>query len=427
MSDERIGVLGMGYVGLPVAVALAETGAKVVAFDLDPARIEELRRGLDRTREVDAGALRAAHVEYVSDEAALEGCTTFIVTVPTPIDAENRPDLSSRRAATESVARRLAPGGLVVYESTVYPGVTESVCAPLLESISGLEWRRDFHVGYSPERIDPGNASRGFGKSVKIIAADDEATLARMTSIYEPAVPAGLHRAPSIAVAEAAKVIENTQRDLNIALMNEFALIFDRLGIPTRDVLEAAGTKWNFLRFSPGLVGGHCIGVDPYYLTARAEQVGYHPEVILAGRRINDSMGRFVAHKLVKLLARSGARARDARVAVLGVTFKEDVPDLRNSRVLDLVTELVELGLDPVVHDPVVDPAPAASLYGARLVERGALTELDALVLAVPHQAFLAPGAEALSGMLREGGVFIDVKGRIDPSHLHEGTVYWAL
>ena len=301
--SERVGVLGMGYVGLPVAAALAKTGARVVAFDVDARRVDELERGLDRTGEVDMAALAGVDIEYTDDEARLTGCTTFIVTVPTPIDAEKRPDLENLRAATLTVGRRLSAGALVVYESTVYPGVTESICAPLLEETSGLTWKRDFHVAYSPERIDPGNPDRGFGMAVKVIAADDAAALERLAALYGPAVPAGLHRTPRIEVAEAAKVIENTQRDLNIALMNEFALIFDRLGISTRDVLEAASTKWNFLRFSPGLVGGHCIGVDPYYLTARAEQVGYAPEVILAGRRINDSMGRFVAQKLVKLLA----------------------------------------------------------------------------------------------------------------------------
>jgi UDP-N-acetyl-D-glucosamine/UDP-N-acetyl-D-galactosamine dehydrogenase len=426
MSAERIGVVGLGYVGLPVAVGLAVAGARVVAYDLDASRIEELARGIDRTREVDPGALGAAAVTYSAAEAVLSGCTTFIVTVPTPIDAENRPDLQALRAATECVARHLVRGALVIYESTVYPGVTEDLCAPLLEAISGLAWKRDFHVGYSPERIDPGNPARGFGKSVKVIAADDDASLERMAGIYGPAVEAGLHRAPSIRVAEAAKVIENTQRDLNIALMNEFALIFDRLGISTRDVLDAARTKWNFLPFSPGLVGGHCIGVDPYYLTARAEQVGYHPEVILAGRRINDSMGRYVAQKLVKLLARAGARA-NARVAVLGVTFKEDVPDLRNSRVLELVRELDELGFPPMVHDPVVEPAHAARVYGERLVPRDALVDLDALVLAVPHQELLALGPEALGGMLRDEGIFIDVKAVLDRARLGGRRMYWAL
>jgi UDP-N-acetyl-D-glucosamine/UDP-N-acetyl-D-galactosamine dehydrogenase len=427
MSAEQIGVVGLGYVGLPVAVGLATAGARVVAYDLDPSRIDELRRGFDRTHEVDAHALAAATVTYSADESALEGCTTFIVTVPTPLDSENRPDLRSLRAATECVGRRLGRGALVIYESTVYPGVTETLCAPLLEASSGLAWKRDFHVGYSPERIDPGNPLRGFGKSVKVIAADDDASLDRMAAIYGPAVEAGLHRSPSIEVAEAAKVIENTQRDLNIALMNEFALIFDRLDISTRDVLEAARTKWNFLPFSPGLVGGHCIGVDPHYLTARAEQVGYHPEVILAGRRINDSMGRFVAQKLVKLLARRGARASAPRVAVLGVTFKEDVPDLRNSRVLDLVRELDDLGFSPLVHDPVVDPAHAAEVYGARLAPREALVDLDALVLAVPHREFLALGPESLGAMLRDEGVFVDVKSKIDATRLGRRRTYWAL
>ncbi|HEX7671615.1 MAG TPA: nucleotide sugar dehydrogenase [Polyangiaceae bacterium] len=425
--EERIAVIGLGYVGLPIALALARKFEKTVGFDVNAARVANLRKGIDATREVDGGALTATTLEITDDPKALIGTTMFIVAVPTPIDAEHRPDLTPVLRASETVGAALSPGSVVVYESTVYPGVTEDVCGPVLEKVSGLVRGRDFKLGYSPERINPGDREHTFEKIVKVVAGEDPETLERVAQLYGAVVDAGVHRAESIRVAEAAKSIENVQRDLNIALMNELALICDRIGIRTRDVLRAAGTKWNFLRFEPGLVGGHCIGVDPYYLTALAEQVGYHPQVILAGRRINEGMGAFVAQRLVKLLARADVPIKSARVGILGLTFKQDVPDLRNTKVVDVVSELQQFGIEPMVHDPLVTPEDAMREYGLRLCPWSEFTELHALVLAVPHREFLARSIVELLAPLRQGGALLDLKSALETREARPDVQYWSL
>lgn len=424
--SERIAVVGQGYVGLPVTLAFAERFEGVVGFDIDSRKIAQLRAGHDVTGEADPEQLANTTVCFTDDEADLKGATFFVVAVPTPIDRARRPDLRMLRSASETVGRALTPGAVVVFESTVYPGVTEEVCGPVLERTSGLKLGQDFTLGYSPERINPGDKERTLKRIVKVVSGQDEATLERVARVYEEIIDAGVYRASSIKVAEAAKVIENTQRDLNIALMNELALIFDRLGIPTIEVLEAAGTKWNFLPFRPGLVGGHCIGVDPYYLTNKAEEVGYIPQVILAGRRINDGMGAVVAQKVVKLLAANGGLEK-ARVGVLGLTFKENVPDLRNSRVPDILTELAEYGIDALVHDPLADPEEAAREYGVTFADLEEFRELDALVLAVPHAHYQEHVLRELPTMLKPGGVLADIKSLYRPHQLPEGVRYWSL
>jgi UDP-N-acetyl-D-galactosamine dehydrogenase len=375
---------------------------------------------------VSESELEETTLEMTSNPTDLRGCTFFIVAVPTPIDDDRRPNLDPLISATKIVGSALAPGDVVVYESTVYPGVTEERCGPVLAEASGLTQSTDFKLGYSPERINPGDKEHTFEKIIKVVSGEDEETLERVASVYEQVVVAGVHRAPSIKVAEAAKVIENTQRDLNIALMNELALIFDRLGIRTQDVLDAASTKWNFLRFSPGLVGGHCIGVDPYYLTSKAEAVGYHPEVILAGRRINDDMGRYVAKRVVKLLRQHGHAIKDCRIGVLGLTFKENVSDLRNSRVLDIIDELRDYGIEPLVHDPLASAEEASREYGIELRPWDALTDLDGVVLAVPHDQYLDQ-LDHIVHCVRSGGVFVDVKSLVDPSALRSDLKYWSL
>jgi UDP-N-acetyl-D-galactosamine dehydrogenase len=424
---ERIGIIGLGYVGLPVAVGMARAHGGVIGFDIDAARVAALRRGIDATGEFRPDELAGLDLCLTAEPAELAGCTCFILTVPTPIDANRQPDLGALRRACATVARVLAPGGMVVVESTVYPGVTEEVCGPLLAAGAGLRQGRDFQLGYSPERINPGDREHRLETIVKVVAAEDAAGLERLAAIYGPVVAAGLHRAPSIRVAEAAKAIENTQRDLNIALMNELALICDRLGIRTRDVLRAAATKWNFLPFTPGLVGGHCIGVDPYYLTAKAENLGYHPQVILAGRRINDGMGAFVAQKLVKLLIARDVPVRRARVGVLGLTFKENVPDLRNSRVPDILKELASFGVTASVHDALATEAAARAEYGLDLVPLELFHGLDALVLAVPHLAYRGLGEAGLAAMLQPGGILVDVRSALDPALLPPSLTYWSL
>ena len=424
--SERIGVVGLGYVGLPVALALARRFEWTVGFDLSSARIDALKDHRDWTGEATGEALRATRLKFSCDPKDLKGCTFFVVAVPTPIDLDRRPDLEPLMSATEIVGGAIEKGAVVVYESTVYPGVTEERCGPLLEETSGLERGRDFKLGYSPERINPGDREHTFERIIKVVAAEDDESLARVASVYERVVGAGVHRASSIRVAEAAKVIENTQRDLNIALMNELALIFDRLGIRTKDVLEAASTKWNFLPFSPGLVGGHCIGVDPYYLTAKAESAGYHPEVILAGRRINDSMGRYVAQRTVKLLRERDHELKGCRVGVLGLTFKENVPDLRNSRVPDIVDELRGYGIEPVVHDPMAEAGNAWSEHQVELAPWDAIRELDALILAVPHAQYI-DDLDAILERVRKNGVLIDVKSMIPPTRVRRDLRYWSL
>jgi UDP-N-acetyl-D-glucosamine/UDP-N-acetyl-D-galactosamine dehydrogenase len=425
MVPVKIGVLGLGYVGLPVAVAFAERFSGTVGFDISGPRVRELSEGVDRTGEVTTERLRACGLS-VSDHAdVLGGCNVFVVTVPTPIDRDRRPDLGAIDAATRTVARYLAPGAVVVYESTVYPGLTEERCGPMLAEASGLVCGRDFTLGYSPERINPGDREHTFERITKVVAGQDEATLELVASIYGAVVSAGVHRAPSIKVAEAAKVIENTQRDLNIALMNELSIIFDRLGIDTLDVLAAASTKWNFLRFTPGLVGGHCIGVDPYYLTAKAEEVGVHPQVILAGRRINDGMSEVVARRTVKEMIRAGVRIDGAKVGVVGITFKEDIRDTRNSRVPGIVRELQDYGVEVAVWDEWADPDEVRHEYGLSLVPELS-GGYDALVLAVPHRGAVER-VRALVAEEERVRVVVDVKGAAGRGGWPERVRYWRL
>ena len=409
-SPAKIAVLGLGYVGLPLAVAFAAEH-EVVGFDLDPGRVAELRAGRDRTLEVSPETLAAAgRLTVTADEADLAGCNVFVVTVPTPIDAHRRPDLSALLAASRTVGRAIRRGGVVIYESTVYPGATEDDCVPVVEAVSGLAFNRDFFAGYSPERANPGDAKHRLATIVKVTAGSTPQAADFVDALYSSVVTAGTHRASSIKVAEAAKVIENTLRDLNIALINEFALIFRRLGIDTHEVLNAAGTKWNFLNFRPGLVGGHCIGVDPYYLTHKAEALGYRPEVILAGRRINDGMGGYVARALIKELIRRGAPVNGARILVMGLAFKENTPDLRNTRVIDIVRELADHQARVDVWDPWIAPEDARHEYGLELMETPAEGAYDAIVLAVAHRQFAELGEQRIRALGKPGAVLFDVK-----------------
>jgi len=425
--SRKISVVGLGYVGLPVAVEFARQG-DTVGFDISSGRIEELRRGFDRTGEVSELVLADVALNLTDEPQALSDADFHIVAVPTPIDDAKNPNLGPLLAASELVGRYLKAGDIVVYESTVYPGATEEACVPVLENASGLQCGADFSVGYSPERINPGDHERGFRDIVKVVAGQDPATLEIVAKVYESVVTAGVHRAPSIRVAEAAKVIENTQRDLNIALMNELALIFDRLGLDTRDVLAAAGTKWNFLPFTPGLVGGHCIGVDPYYLTHRAAEVGYHPQVILAGRRINDDMGRVIVDQAIRALIRQGHNVRDCTVTVLGLSFKENVPDLRNTRVIDVIRGFEELGVTVQVHDPIVDPTEAQAEYGITLITESALRRSQCVVLAVAHQCYLDSGWPGMSLLLhKDAPVVIDVKACLPRDEKPENVLLWRL
>jgi UDP-N-acetyl-D-galactosamine dehydrogenase len=423
---EKIAVIGLGYVGLPVALAFARKFPCTMGYDIDRRKIGLLDEGIDETGEFSQDEICSSPLRFTSDPSDLGDATFFIVAVPTPVDSSNRPDLRPLLSASQTVGRLLRPGSVVVYESTVYPGVTEDVCGPALAEASGLCRGVDFKLGYSPERINPGDKEHTLEKIVKIVAGEDEDTLERVAAAYCAIIDAGVHRAPTIKVAEAAKAIENTQRDINVALMNEIALIFDRLGISTRDVLAAAATKWNFLRFSPGLVGGHCIGVDPYYLTTKAEETGYHPQVILAGRRINDGMGQYIAQRLVKLLIHSDFPVKNARIGIMGLTFKEDLPDLRNSRIPDIVNELKLFGIEPLVHDPMVDPDRAWREYKLRLAPWEEMRDLDGAVFAVGHRAFRELPACRLRELLRPGGVLMDVKSIFDRSQL-KGVNYWSL
>ena len=424
--QERIAVIGLGYVGLPLSVALARK-FDTIGFDIDPDRIDELRNGEDRTREVAPDDLKASSLQLTADIGSLSGRTIYIVTVPTPIDDGNRPDFTAILRACELIGPILSPGSIVVFESTVYPGVTEEICGPALEKSSGLECGVDFKLGYSPERINPGDRDHPLEKIIKVVAGQDDEALRRLSAVYGAIVEAGIHEAPSIKVAEAAKVIENTQRDVNIALMNEISKICELVGIRSSDVLAAAGTKWNFLKFQPGLVGGHCIGVDPFYLTAKAEELGHHPEVILSGRRINDSMGTYVAEHVIRLLAGHDLPLKKARVGILGFTFKENVPDIRNSKVIDIYLKLKSYGVEPLVHDPLADPQAMLDEHGITTSGLDELSGLHALILAVPHGAFDELGSERLCQMIGDGGIFVDVKSKIRPEALREDLVYWSL
>ena len=425
--ERGFAVVGLGYVGLPVALALAKKFEPVIGFDISQQRVAALRQAKDTTGEVTKAALRETNLRLSDDAEALNDASFLIVTVPTPIDAERRPDLAPLQSACALIGPRLQKGSVVVFESTVYPGLTREVCGPLLASASGLRQGVDFKLGYSPERINPGDKQHRLETIVKIVSGEDAETLERIAAVYGQIIGAGLYRASSIEVAEAAKVIENTQRDVNIALMNELAIIFDRLGIPTHEVLQAAGTKWNFLPFTPGLVGGHCIGVDPYYLTTRAEAAGYYPQVILSGRRINDGMGGFIAQRLVKLLIAAERPVKGARIGIVGITFKEDVPDLRNSRVPDIVAELREFGITALITDPLADPAEAKDEYGVELVPLEHFIRLDGLVLAVPHRVLGEGGWDRLFAALAPGGVFVDVKSMVARDRVPQGTHYWSL
>ena len=427
MNSRKISVIGLGYVGLPVAVAFGKS-ARVVGFDVNAQRIRELQSGEDRTLEVEPNDLRGAEILFTDQLDDLREADFHIVAVPTPINQAKQPELAPLLRASETVGKVLKRGDIVVYESTVYPGCTEDDCIPILERESGLRFGEDFGVGYSPERINPGDKEHTFTKIKKVVSGSSPEVCEIIAETYSSVVTAGVHRAPSIKVAEAAKVIENAQRDLNIAFVNELALIFDRLGIDTRDVLEAAGTKWNFLPFRPGLVGGHCIGVDPYYLTHRAERAGYHPQVILAGRRINDEMGTFVARRTVQELAQVGKGAVGAKVLVLGLTFKEDCPDLRNSRVPDILEELNAYGCELYVHDPYCDMDEAREEYGVELVNLEVVPAADAILLAVAHQSFREWSILQWKNKLSDNSVVIDVKGAAPRNELENvGVRVWRL
>ena len=423
-----VGIIGLGYVGLPLAVAFGAVG-KTIGFDRDERKVARLRERKDVTGEVGADDFATAkQLQCTADAAALREADFLIIAVPTPVDAAHRPDLSLLLGACETAGRHMKRGATVVVESTVYPGCTEEDCVPVLERTSGMRWKEGFSVGYSPERINPGDKEHRLASITKVVSGDTPDTLERVAKLYERVALAGVHRASSIRVAEAAKVIENTQRDLNIALMNELAIIFNRMGIDTAEVLRAASTKWNFVRFHPGLVGGHCIGVDPYYLTHKAESLGYHPEVILAGRRINDGMARFVAESAVQRLAHGGFQVRGAKAIVAGLAFKEDVPDLRNSKVADLVVELRNQGLEVHVHDPVVDPDEALHEYGIQLEPWDRLPRAELIVLAVPHRALLGRSLADYAAKAVRNAVFVDVKSRFEPPALKAaGFTPWRL
>jgi UDP-N-acetyl-D-galactosamine dehydrogenase len=423
---RKIAVVGLGYVGLPVAVAFARGGVAVIGFDIDRSRVDELRSGHDRTREVEGADLKQPGLRYESDPAALAAADFYIVTVPTPIDGANRPDLRAMLSASRTVGSVLKRGDIVVYESTVYPGAVEEECLPVLESVSKLPAGRDFAVGYSPERINPGDKIHRFETITKVVSAQDAKSLDIVAAVYGSVIKAGIHRAPSIKVAEAAKVIENTQRDLNIAFMNELAAIFHQLDIDTGDVLAAAATKWNFQPFQPGLVGGHCIGVDPYYLTHRAEKAGYHPQVILSGRRINDSMGQFIGRECLRRLTKQ--KRHDPVVSILGLTFKENVPDIRNSKVIDIVRELMQVDVAVQIHDPLAPPEDAKIEYGIALTPFEALRPADAVILAVAHQDYLSGGWPLIAKLLKdERGIVLDVKSKLDRAQKPEGIDLWRL
>ena len=425
---QTVAVIGLGYVGLPLAVEFGKR-FRTIGFDISTKRVDQCARHFDPNGEVtSADFLAATKLQVTNDERELVQADCIIIAVPTPVDAAHQPDFSALLGASRSAACHMKRGAVIIYESTVYPGATEEICIPVLEQHSGMKWKEGFNVGYSPERINPGDKNHTLTNIIKVVAGDNQETLEKVAQLYGAVVKAGIHRASSIKVAEAAKVIENTQRDLNIALMNELSIIFNKLGIDTLEVLEAAGTKWNFLPFRPGLVGGHCIGVDPYYLTHKAEMLGYHPEVILAGRRINDAMGQFVAEQTVKHMVRSGLQISGSRVSVLGVTFKENCPDLRNTKVIDIVRELERFGVRVDVHDPVAPPAEAKREYAIELLPWDALPKAQALIVAVTHDQFLARPVSDYVEKLQAGGCFMDVKSKFDCDELRRhGLSVWRL
>ena len=427
-KETKLGIVGLGYVGLPLAYAFAKL-YEVVGYDYSASKISLLQQGIDPTGEIPEGGLQQVEIEYTATPVQLKECRFIVVAVPTPIDKNNAPDLTPLLKSSEAVGKVLQKGSIVVYESTVYPGVTEDICVPILERESGLIYGKDFSVGYSPERINPGDREHRLETIVKVVAGSDNKTLEAMAKIYGSIIKAGLHLAASIKVAEAAKVIENTQRDVNIALMNELAVIFHRLGINTSEVLAAAGTKWNFLKFTPGLVGGHCIGVDPYYLTFKANEVGYLPEVILAGRRINDSMGKFIANNLIKEMVIAGCRPKGSRVLVLGLTFKENVGDLRNSKVVDILDELHEYGIETIVHDPMANPEEAEREYGIKLCDLANIPLVDAIILAVAHDAYKDLTPQKMWDWCGiDEPILVDVKSLFVPSEAGQiGFRYWSL
>jgi len=428
-NEENISLVGLGYVGMPIAIEFAKRGVNVIGFDLNAKKIETYKSGIDPTNEVGDEAIKATTVEFTADEADLKRAKFHIVAVPTPVNDDHTPDLTPVEGASTIVGRNLTKGSIVVFESTVYPGVTEEICVPIMEKESGLKCGVDFKVGYSPERINPGDKVHRLNTITKIVSGMDNESLDVIAKVYEIVVDAGVHRAESIKVAEAAKVIENSQRDINIAFMNELSIIFNKMGIDTKAVLEAAGTKWNFLKFFPGLVGGHCIGVDPYYLTYKAEMLGYHSQIILSGRRINDDMGKYVAENIVKKLIATDKAVKGAKVAILGFTFKEDCPDTRNTKIIDIVNELKEYGIEPVIADPIADKAEAKVLYGVEFADMESICDLDALVLAVAHEEFKNLTMQQLGAMYASGKkILVDVKGLLDRKEYEEaGYEYWRL
>ena len=428
-QEESLSLVGLGYVGMPIAVEFAKRGVKVIGFDLNAAKIETYKSGIDPTNEVGDDVIKNTKVEFTANEEDLKRAKFHIVAVPTPVNDDHTPDLTPVEGASEILARNLTKGSIVVFESTVYPGVTEDICVPILERESGLKCGVDFKIGYSPERINPGDKVHRLSTITKIVSGMDEETLDTVAKVYEIVVDAGVHRAESIKVAEAAKVIENSQRDINIAFMNELSIIFNKMGIDTKSVLEAAGTKWNFLKFYPGLVGGHCIGVDPYYLTYKAEELGYHSQIILSGRRINDDMGKYVAENVVKNLIAADKAVKHAKVAILGFTFKENCPDTRNTKIIDIVKELNEYGINPMIADPTADAAEAKRLYGVDFVTMDEIKDMDAVVLAVAHTEFASFSMEQMDSFFGEGKkVLLDLKGLLDRKEYEAaGYSYWRL
>lgn len=430
-KQEKISLIGLGYVGMPIAVAFAKK-ANVIGYDIRESKIELYKKGIDPTKEVGDDGVKETTVEFTSDESKLQEAKFHIVAVPTPVNADHTPDLKPVEAASRTVGRNLTKDSIVVFESTVYPGVTEEVCVPILEKESGMKCGKDFKVGYSPERINPGDKIHRLETIVKIVAGMDDESLDIIAKVYELVVDAGVHRAESIKVAEAAKVIENSQRDINIAFMNELSIIFNKMSIDTKAVLKAAGTKWNFLNFSPGLVGGHCIGVDPYYLTYKAEQLGYHSQIILSGRRINDDMGKYIVENLTKNLIKADVPVKNAKVAILGFTFKENCPDTRNTKVIDIVNELKEYGIEPMIADPEADATEAKHEYGIILDELVDIKEMDAIIIAVSHNQFLKLSQEDFENMFKdgsnEGKVILDIKGVLNRKEYEiAGYRYWRL